>query len=186
MSTLREHFPLSKYTIWKLTTASEIFQIQILQKYHIKKIYIFQLIICKTLLTNFTLKVSTQRKKKKKRRNAKKVSSILIAFFNLEIPLGYTKVALGKTSQYNERHARKRGNCGDRKKRGPSGGNSFITRIYRAIFDHWFVSWPHAIAIGAICCERTIDLPTNFVEISLITRSRLDLRHFYIACHCIG
>lgn len=54
----------------------------------------------------FYFKSIHPKKKKKKRRNAKKVSSILIAFFNLEIPLGYTKVALRKTSQYNERHER--------------------------------------------------------------------------------
>lgn len=92
------HFPLSKYTIWKLATASEVFQI--LQKYHdIKKIYIS---INNHLQNSFNKFLNFRNIHPKNKNPSKKVSSILLVFFNLEIPVGYTEVALRKTSQYNE------------------------------------------------------------------------------------
>lgn len=65
----------------------------------IKKIYIS---INNHLQNSFNKFLNFRNIHPKNKNPSKKVSSILLVFFNLEIPLGYTEVALRKTSQYNE------------------------------------------------------------------------------------
>lgn len=72
--------------------------------------------------------------RKIKTRRRKYQSILEIVLFNLEIPLGSGV----EEKRRGEQWTRKRGNCGDRKKRGPSGGgeqlyNPNLSRDFRPL-----------------------------------------------------
>lgn len=115
----------------------------------------------------------------KNKNPSKKVSSILLVFFNLEIPLGYTEVEKNVAVQWIFAIRENVEIVGIVKSAGHRGEqlyNPNLSRDFRPLIC--FLASRNRNRGLAICCERTIDLPTNFVEISLITRTRLDLRHF--------